>query len=148
MRIYIGADHGGFQLKQEVIAYLVQRGYDVCDEGDETLNQADDFQVYARKVAVALQGARQTDRGILICTGGQGMAMAANRFKGIRACVVWDEHEASECRHDNDSNVLALPARVVGGKKFLWQSIIDTWLSTPFSGLTRYKRRNAALDEL
>lgn len=77
------------------------------------------------------------------------MAMAANRFRGIRAAVIWDSLEARECRNDNDSNVLCLPARVVdpkGEENDNWQDIIDTWLSTPFAGAERYRRRNAELD--
>ena len=76
------------------------------------------------------------------------MAMAANRFRGIRAAVIWDSMEAHECRNDNNSNVLCLPARVVGDDESLWKGIIDTWLSTPFAGAARYKRRNDQLDAL
>ena len=88
-------------------------------------------------------------RAILICTGGQGMAMAANRFSGIRAAGIWDSFEAKACRNDNNSNVLCLPARVLdaeGDDLELWKDIIDTWLNTPFAGAARFVRRNAELD--
>ena len=88
-------------------------------------------------------------RAILICTGGQGMAMAANRFRGIRAAVIWDKFEAHECRNDNDANVLCLPARVLdapGDDLALWKEIIDEWIATPFAGAARFVRRNAELD--
>ena len=87
-------------------------------------------------------------RAILICGGGQGMCMAANRFRGIRASVIWDEYEAKMTRNDNDSNVLCLPSRVLAEDKTGWQNIIDTWLKTPFAAAPRYKRRNAQIDEL
>lgn len=78
------------------------------------------------------------------------MAMAANRFSGIRAAVIWDKFEAHECRHDNDANVLCLPARVVdppGEAHDNWKEIVDEWLDTPFAGAARYVRRNAELDK-
>ena len=74
------------------------------------------------------------------------MAMAANRFRGIRASVVWDAFEAKMTRNDNDSNVLCLPSRVLDEGD--WEGIIETWLSTPFAGAVRFKRRNAQIDEL
>ena len=74
--------------------------------------------------------------------------MAANRFHGIRASLVWDEREAKLTRNDNDSNVLCLPARVLDAEGDEWQKIIDAWLDTPFAGAPRYVRRNRQLDEL
>ncbi|MCY1310886.1 putative sugar phosphate isomerase YwlF [compost metagenome] len=87
-------------------------------------------------------------RAILLCGGGQGMAMAANRFRGIRASVIWDAHEAKMTRNDNDSNVLCLPARVLEDDDAAWKGIIETWLNTSFAGAPRYVRRNAQIDEL
>ena len=86
-------------------------------------------------------------RAILICGGGQGVAMAANRFRGIRAAVIWDAFEAKMTRYDNDSNVLCLPARVLQDNEAAWQGIIETWLNTQFAGAARFKRRNAQIDE-
>jgi ribose 5-phosphate isomerase B len=77
------------------------------------------------------------------------MAMAANRFRGIRASVIWDAFEAKMTRIDNDSNVLSIPARVVADQDDgVWEGIIETWLSTPFADAVRFRRRNAELDEL
>ena len=87
-------------------------------------------------------------RAILLCGGGQGMAMAANRFRGIRASVIWDEYEAKMTRNDNDSNILCLPSRVLEKDEPEWKAIIDTWLETPFAAAPRYKRRNAQIDEV
>lgn len=149
MNIYLGADHNGFALKERVFAYLAKRKYEVQDVGDTELDPEDDFPHFAQMAALKVLGDDAKDpRAILICGGGQGMCMAANRFRGIRASVVWDAYEAKMTRHDNDSNVLCLPARVLADDDELWQDIIDTWLKTPFADATRFKRRNAQLDEL
>lgn len=149
MKLYLGADHQGFHLKEQVFAYLAKHGYEVEDVGDQTLDPNDDFPVFAQRVALKILGSEATDtRGILICGGGQGVAMAANRFKGIRASVIWDAFEAKMTRYDNDSNVLCLPARVVGEDEGVWQGILETWLNTDFADAVRFKRRNAELDEL
>lgn len=149
MNIYLGADHNGFALKEKVFAYLVKQKYNVQDVGDTELNPEDDFPVFAQMAAIKVLGDDKKDpRAILICGGGQGMCMAANRFRGIRASVVWDPYEARMTRHDNDSNVLCLPARILDTQESLWQDIIDTWLKTPFGDAPRFRRRNAQMDEL
>lgn len=149
MKIYLGADHQGFHLKEEVFAYLSKHGYEVEDVGDAVLDPSDDFPVFAQKVALKVLGSDEKDpRGILICGGGQGVAMAANRFRGIRASVIWDASEAKMTRYDNDSNVLCLPARIVGENEEAWKGILETWLNTDFANAVRFKRRNAELDEL
>lgn len=149
MKIYLGADHRGFQLKQEVFAYLAKHGYEVEDVGDTTLDPNDDFPEFAQAAALKILGSEDKDpRAILLCGGGQGMAMAANRFRGIRASVVWDAYEAKMTRNDNDSNVLCLPARVLEDDDKAWQGILETWLGTPFATAVRFKRRNAQIDEL
>lgn len=150
MKIYLGADHGGFYLKEKIEGYLAKRGFEFEDVGDKELNPEDDFPQFAQMAAIKVLGEEEKNdpRAILICTGGQGMAMAANRFHGIRAAVIWDSFEAKESRNDNDSNILCLPARVLDDDLELWKDIIDTWLTTPFAGALRYKRRNAELDAL
>jgi ribose 5-phosphate isomerase B len=149
MKIFIGSDHNGFHLKQDVFSYLVKHGYDTEDVGDETPDPNDDFPEFAQAAALKVIGSEDDDpRGILICGSGQGMCMAANRFKGIRASVVWDVHEAKLTRNDNDSNILCLPARYIRNEDAEWQGIIETWLNTPFAAAPRYKRRNAQLDEI
>lgn len=149
MKIYLGADHQGFHLKEQVFAYLVKRGYEVEDVGGRALDPSDDFPVFAQAVALKILGSDEPDtRGVLICGGGQGVAMAANRFKGIRASVIWDAHEAKMTRYDNDSNVLCLPARIVGDNPGAWEGILETWINTEFANAVRFKRRNAELDEL
>ena len=88
-------------------------------------------------------------RAILLCGSGQGMAMAANRYRGIRAAVVRDANEAKVSRNDFDSNVLCLPADILDRQDdSVWQDLLDTWIKTPFSGAARFKRRNLELDNL
>lgn len=150
MKIFLGADHNGFRLKEEVFAYLVKRDYEVEDVGNKEVNPDDDFPQFAQMAALRVLGEydKSDPRAILICGGGQGMCMAANRFRGIRASVVWDVEEARLTRNDNDSNILCLPGRILDGKNVEWQRIIDTWLETPFAGAPRFKRRNAQIDEM
>lgn len=147
MKIFLGSDHNGFQLKEKVFAYLSKRGYDTVDVGDRELKPEDDFPQFAQLAAIKVLG-EDDARAVLLCGGGQGMCMAANRFHGIRASVVWDEYEAKMTRNDNDSNVLCLPSRLLENDDEKWQKILDTWLETPFANAARYVRRNRQLDEL
>lgn len=137
-------------MKEHVFAYLAKRGYDVEDVGDKELDPEDDFPQFAQMAALKVLGEDDASdpRAILICGGGQGMAMAANRFRGIRASVIWDDYEAKMTRNDNDSNVLCLPSRVLEKDEPEWKAILDTWLETPFASAPRYKRRNMQLDEV
>lgn len=153
MKIYLGSDHGGYYLKEKLEAYLAKRGYEFEDVGHKELDPQDDFPQFAAQAAVRVLGEEEKDdpRAILVCKSGQGMAMAANRFKGVRAVVVTTPQEAKETRDDNNSNVLCLSARLFdapGDDLQLWKDIVDTWLSTPFSKAARYIRRNRQLDEL
>jgi len=147
MKIYIGADHNGFEMKQRLFAALKSAGFDVTDKGDTELHPHDDFPQFAEKVVLAMQTSGEADpRGILICGSGQGMSMAANRFKGIRASLVWDLEEARTSRNDDNSNVLCLPARSLNVDEAI--KIAEAWLSAPFAGAARYKRRLHELDQL
>lgn len=145
MKIFLGADHNGFELKEKVHALLLELGHEVIDKGDERFDKDDDFPRYAARVANEVL-LHDHSLGILVCGSGQGICMAANRFKGIRAAVAWDEESAHDARHDDDSNILCLPARQLSWPEA--KEIIDTWLSTEFSGAARYRRRNQQMDEL
>jgi ribose 5-phosphate isomerase B len=148
MKIFLGTDHNGYHLKEKVFAYLAKRNYEVVDVGDTALDPQDDFPEFAQMAAIKVLG-EEDARAILLCGGGQGMAMAANRFRGIRASVIWDAYEAKMTRNDNDSNVLCLPSRIFDeSDDAAWQGIAETWLNTPFANAQRYKRRNAQLDEM
>lgn len=149
MKIYIAADHGGFHLKESVEQYLTNHGYDVEDQGNHELDPEDDYPQFAARVATKVLTSEDDEpKGIIVCTGAQGVAIAANRYKGIRASVVWDAHEARMTRNDNDSNVLCLPGRLMSDSPELWQGVLETWLSTPFSRAERHRRRVKELDDL
>lgn len=147
MKIFLGADHQGFHLKNFLKDYLHKAGYEVIDEGDEKFMPEDDAAQFAARVTSALLADNDTDsKGILLCGSGQAMCMAANRFKGIRASLIWNLEEARLARNDDDSNVLCLPARMLTKEEV--PLLVETWLHTPFAGAARYVRRNKALDEL
>jgi ribose 5-phosphate isomerase B len=145
MKIYIDADHNGFELKHQLIDYMKRSGYEVIDVGAPERDPEDDFTFAAGRVANAVL-AEDDVRGVLLCGSGQGVCMAANRFKGIRAGLAWDTHEAKAARNDSDSNVLCLPANVLDFETA--KTILHTWLDTPFAGAPRFKRRIEQLDAL
>ncbi|MBP9738538.1 RpiB/LacA/LacB family sugar-phosphate isomerase [Candidatus Saccharibacteria bacterium] len=148
MKVYLGSDHQGYQLKQAIFAWLSKEGIDVEDVGDTVPDPKDDYPQFAQMAALKLLGSEDKNaRAILICGGGQGMAMAANRFRGIRAAVAWDEDEAKMSRLDNDSNVLSLPARILEGDFNNVKDVINVWLNTKFSGASRHTRRIQEIDD-
>ena len=147
MKVYIGADHNGFDLKAKLITDLTKAGYEVIDKGDKKLTPDDDFPQFAERVVRAMQASDEPQPlGILICGSGQGMCMAANRFKGMRASLVWDTEEARASRNDDDSNILCLPARYIKPDEAV--RLAEVWLATPFAGAARFKRRIHELDSL
>lgn len=149
MKIYIGADHQGYGPKKQLFDYLAKEGYDVEDIGDETFDPDDDFPVFASRAVHKVLGSDSHDtRGILICGSGQGMMMAANRYKGIRAGLGWSIAAAKSTRNDEDSNVLALPSELFVGNGHEAFVVVEAWLRTPFAGATRFMRRNKELDQL
>lgn len=149
MTIYVASDHRGFDLKHIVIAYLRNKDHQVFDSGDDKLDPNDDFPVFASRAVTQLLSSHDTNaRAILICGSGQGMVMAANRFRGIRAGLGWSRQATKNIRNDEDSNVLALPAELYDNDKKLVFNIIDDFLNTPFAGANRFKRRNRQLDDL
>lgn len=147
MKIYVGADHNGFDFKHQIADFLKSTGYDVVEDGDKNLNPEDDFPQFAARLVTALLGDKDLDsRGILICGSGQGMCIAANRFKGIRASLCWNLDEARSARNDDDSNILCLSSRYLTLEETI--PIVTTWLRTPFAGAARFKRRIEELDNL
>lgn len=147
MRVFIGSDHNGYQLKQELINYLQRAGYEATDVGDEKPDPEDDFPVFAHKAVTAMMTSDDTDsRSILLCGSGQGMCMAANRFKGIRAALGYDREAVRSARNDDDANVLCLPALTADKNQI--NVLAETFLNTPFAAAPRFKRRLAQLDEL
>lgn len=135
--IAIGSDHGGFDLKQKVIAHLKERGLECKDFGCPDKNSCD-YPVYGAAVAKAVASG-ECDRGIVICTTGIGISIAANKVKGIRCALCGDSVSARLTREHNDANVLAMGAAVIGEAVAL--DIVDIFLDTPFSYGERHQRR-------
>lgn len=149
MKIYVGADHNGFGPKNELLVYLKKAGYDTEDIGDKQFDPDDDFPVFASMAAQRVLASSDPDpRAILICGSGQGMAIAANRFKGIRAGLGWSVEAAKSTRNDEDSNVLALPSQLFTNDNKKALVIVEAWLNTPFAKASRFIRRNQELDQL
>jgi ribose 5-phosphate isomerase B len=147
MKVYLASDHAGFHLKAKVMVHLSKAGVDVEDEGDKTLDPADDYPQFAIAAATKVLGSEDDEaRAILLCGSGQGMCMAANRVRGIRAALCWNEDVARETRNDNDSNVLCLPVRFLTEDQIL--GIVDVWLKTPFSKAERHIRRIREIEDL
>ncbi|HUS26425.1 MAG TPA: RpiB/LacA/LacB family sugar-phosphate isomerase [Nevskiaceae bacterium] len=147
MKIYIGADHNGFDFKARLITELGKGGHEVIDKGSTEPIPDDDWPIITARTVQALLADKDPDaRAILICGSGQGVCMAANRFKGIRASLVWGLPEAQAARNDDDSNVLCLPARYTSIDDAV--KVTEAWLTTPFAGATRFKRRLEQLDNL
>ena len=141
--IAIGSDHGGFELKKEVMAHLDARGLEYKDFG--TYSDAScDYPVYGKAVAKAVASG-ECERGIIICGTGIGISIAANKVHGIRAALGGDCFSAEATRQHNDANVLALGARVVGPGLSL--KIVDTFLDTPFSNGERHIRRIEMIED-
>lgn len=127
--------------------YLKRAGYDVVDDGDGKLDPGDDFPVFAQKVVTDMLGSTDSDaRGILICGSGQGMCIAANRFKGIRALLGYDRESVRSARNDDNANILCLPSDVL--KKDTAFALVEVFLNTPFAGAARFVRRIKELDDL
>lgn len=135
--IAIGCDHGGYELKKEIVAYLDQKGIEYKDFGCDSTASVD-YPVYARKVAHAILDG-SCEKGILICGTGIGISIAANKIPGIRAALCTDCFCAQATREHNDANILALGGRVVGPGLAI--KIVQTFLETPFSNDERHKRR-------
>ena len=136
LKVAIGCDHGGFDLKQKVIDYLKARDIEFKDFG-EYIKEASDYPEIAKIVSKEV-AANKFDRGILICGTGIGMSIVANKVKGIRASLCPDTYSARVSRAHNNANILCLGARVVG--EYLALDIVDIWLKTGFEG-GRHKKR-------
>ena len=136
MKIVIGADHGGFELKQLLVAKLSDMGYEVIDIGTDSASSVDYPDFSDQVCSQVLDGKAQF--GILVCGTGIGMSMAANKYRGIRAALCDNEYSARMSREHNNANVLCLGDRVLG--KGLAENIVEAWLSASFEG-GRHQRR-------
>jgi ribose 5-phosphate isomerase B len=142
MKIYIGTDHAGFELKEELKKFLKDLGCEVEDKGAYEFNRDDDYPDFILPVvkAVAEDIARGLDsRGIVIGGSGQGEAIVANKVKKIRAAVVYDEYSAKMSREHNDANIISLGTRALSADRA--KKLVKLWLETPFSNEERHNRR-------
>lgn len=143
MHIALGADHGGFELKAELVDGLRDLRYAVDDLGAFSADPPSDYPDVAHTAATGVaQGTHE--RAILVCGTGVGMAIVANRYRGVRAANCGDVFSARYSRAHNDANVLTLGGRVVG-VGLAWE-IVNVWLATPFGGGDRHMRRVAKID--
>jgi len=143
MKIAIGSDHGGFQLKETVKAYLNENGYDVEDLGCFS-GESVDYPDFALKVAEKVASG-EFEKGILMCGTGIGISISANKVKGIRAALCHDHLTASLAARHNNANILCMGGRTTGPETA--KDIVDAWLNTPFEG-GRHKRRLAKIAEM
>ena len=137
MRIAIGADHAGFDMKRDLIAYLAGHGHQIVDLGTNSSAPVD-YPDISEAVAEALRGG-QAERGLVICGSGAGAAIAACKFPGIRASVCHDAYSARQAVEHDDLNVLCLGSRVIGAA--LARTLVDAYLAARFSGEERHVTR-------
>jgi ribose 5-phosphate isomerase B len=135
--IYLGADHAGFHLKEELKKYLKELGYEYEDMGNQELEPQDDYPDFA--VAVAKKVVETNGKGILICATGSGICMAANKVKGARGVVAWNEFTALQASEHNNANILCLAGKVLDSETA--KKIIRLWLETDFTREERHVRR-------
>lgn len=146
MKIYIGSDHAGFELKDKLTAWLMEQGHEVQDLGAHELNPSDDYPDFIEPVARAVASDPERSRGIVLGGSGQGEAIDANRFSGVRAAEFYggDLNIVKLAREHNDANVLSLGARFIDDS--LATEAVKVFLDTPFSGDERHIRRIHKLD--
>lgn len=141
--IAIGADHGGYKLKEEIKKYLEEKEIDYIDVGTYT-EERTDYPIYAEKVAKKLQN-KECDKGILVCRSGYGMTVVANKFKGIRAASIYDQESAKFAKADDNINVITLGGDYLTVNEAI--CIIRNWIATEFKG-GRYQERLEMIEEI
>ncbi|MCI6737267.1 MAG: ribose 5-phosphate isomerase B [Intestinibacter sp.] len=139
MKIGLGCDHGGYNLKLEIIKHLEAKGIECVDYGTNSADESVDYPIYGQKVAEAVI-AKEVDYGIVCCGTGIGISLAANKVPGIRCAVVSDVFSAKMSKAHNNANMLALGERVLG--KGLALELVDTWINTEFEGDRHLRRVN------
>lgn len=149
MKIFVSSDHAGFGHKEKLIAFLLELGHEVVNKGAFEYNEEDDYPDYIIPVAREVSMHPNEVRGIVLGGSGQGEAMAANKFRSVRAtvfygqkhCIVTEDHDSiiKISRADNNSNVLSLGARFITEEEM--KTAVKEWLDTPFKGTEKYQRR-------
>ncbi len=138
MRVHLGADHAGFELKTHLLAWLTDHGYEPVDHGAAAYDPADDYPPYCIAAATATV-AEPGSLGVVLGGSGNGEQIAANKVPGVRAALAWDAETARLARQHNDANVLSLGARLLSPD--LAAGLVEIFCSTPFSGDARHRRR-------
>jgi ribose 5-phosphate isomerase B len=146
MRVHLGSDHAGLELKDHLLSWLADQGHEVVDHGPFVYDALDDYPVFCLRAAEGVTADREDGRdsfGVVIGGSGNGEQMAANKVRGVRAALVWSEETASLAREHNDANVIS-----VGGRMHSLEEMtrfIEVFLRTPYSGEERHDRRIAML---
>jgi ribose 5-phosphate isomerase B len=138
MRVHIGGDHAAFDLKSELVQHLLEQGHDVVDHGPDTYDPEDDYPVAVLRAAMGVRS-DENSLGVVLGGSGNGEQIAANKVEGIRCAVAWTVETARLGREHNDAQVVSIGARMVSVDDA--KAIVDTFLSTPFSGDVRHRRR-------
>ena len=141
--IAIGADHGGYKLKEEIKRYLEEKEIEYIDVGTYS-EERTDYPIFAEKVAEKIQS-KECEQGILLCRSGYGMTVVANKFKGVRAASIHDEESAKFAKADDDINVITLGGDYLSTNQAI--CIIRNWLGTEFKG-GRYEERLKMIEEI
>lgn len=144
--LYLGADHRGFLLKEEIRKFLESQGKQIEDLGALEFNMEDDYNDFAQAVAEKVMENLENNKGILICGSGHGMEIVANKSKGIRAAIAFNRQVAAQSREHEDANVLVLPSDWL--KEGEAKEIVSIWFSKPFSGEERNVRRINKIGEM
>ena len=144
--LYLGSDHRGYKVKADIEKYLKSRKVAFVDVGDKKLKPGDDYPDYSKKVAAAVSKDPAKNSGIVLCGSGQGVCIVANKYKNVRAVVAWDEAVAVASRHDDDANVLCLPADFVSPE--MCERIVAKFLNTKFSFEKKHIRRLEEISDI
>jgi ribose 5-phosphate isomerase B len=137
--LYIASDHGGFKLKEHLKIFFTKNKITFSDLGPKKFASTDDYPDYAKLVAQKVSQNPMRDIGVLICRSGQGVCIVANKFKNVRAALVWNVIEAKISRNDDMTNVLCLPSDYISPR--MAEHIVEAWLETPYSTDPRHTRR-------
>ena len=144
-RIGIAADHGGFHLKDAITKVLLETGYEIVDFGNKEMTEGDDYPDYVIPLAQAV-AQEEVDRGIAVCGSGVGACIAANKVKGVRACLITDTFSAHQGVEDDNMNLICLGGRITG--QALAFEVIDNFLNAQFSSAERHRRRTSKVSAL
>ena len=147
IKIFLGCDHAGFEMKEKLKVYLAELGYQAEDMGASSYDEQDDYPDFIRQVADAVARDPENNRGIVLGGSGQGEAMVANRVKGVRAAVLYfyNENIIRLSREHNNANILSLGARFLNDEEA--KRAVKFWLETSFPGDERHKRRVLKIDK-